>query len=142
MKNLNSLIRFNGNTEQVFDFYKSVFGGEFSAVMRWKDMPDKEFCEKMSDADKEKIMHISLPVGIGNVLMGCDVLESMGQNHSAGDNFFLSISAESKAEADRFFVALGQNGQILMPRENTFWGSYFGMLTDQFGIKWMIGFDG
>jgi PhnB protein len=139
---LNTLIRFNGNAEQAFDFYKSVFGGEFSAVMRWKDMPDEGFCEKMSDADKEKIMHISLPVGDGNVFMGCDVLESMGQNHSAGDNFFMSISAVSKAEADKFFAALGNNGQTIMPMENAFWGSYFGMLTDQFGIQWMIGFDG
>ncbi len=135
MKKIDSYICFVDTTEAAFNFYKSVFGGEFSALLRWKDMPDGECPGMVSEADGEKIMHISLPVGGENVLMGNDVLAGMGPELVSGNNFSISISADDKEEADRLFNALSVDGQPSMPMDNTFWGSYFGMLTDKFGIK-------
>lgn len=143
MKQMDTMIRFNGNTEEAFNFYKSVFGGDFDAVMRWKDMPAEvggNELGEITEADKNKIMHISLPIGKSNVLMGNDILESFGHRYTPGDNFSISISAESKEEADKLFDALSDGGHKIMPMADAFWGSYFGMLTDKFGIEWMISF--
>ncbi|MEO8795151.1 MAG: VOC family protein [Daejeonella sp.] len=135
MASLNPYLNFNGNTEEAFNFYKSVFGNEFSSVMRWKDMPDSE---KIPDTVREKIMHISLPIGKETILMGTDRIEEFGQQVTAGTNFNINVSTESTAEADKIFNALAKGGKPTMPMENTFWGSYFGMLTDKFGIHWMV----
>ncbi|HEX9962039.1 MAG TPA: VOC family protein [Pyrinomonadaceae bacterium] len=142
MATINPYIYFNGNTEEAFNFYKSVFGGEFAAVMRYKDVSQAEGYDgmKVAENDLEKIMHIALPVGNGNVLMANDVLESMGQLNEV-NNFSLSVSAESKEEADKLFGGLSEGGKVEMPLADTFWGAYFGMTHDKFGIRWMVNFD-
>ena len=137
MTAVNPYLNFMGNTEEAFTFYKSVFGGEFSALQRFKDTPE---AEKVSAADREKIMHISLPIGKGVTLMATDALESMGQKLEVGNNFSLSIDAESRAEADRLFDGLSKGGKVEMPMQKTFWGSYFGMIEDKFGIQWMVSY--
>lgn len=135
MPKLDPYLNFDGNTEEAFDFYKSVFGGEFDAVMRWKDNPQ---CEEWSDSDKEKIMHISLPLAGGNFLMGSDAIEMMGKKFAAGNNFQIAISPESRDEADRLFNGLSAGGTVIMPMQPMFWGSYWGALADKFGTQWMI----
>ena len=138
MPTINPYLNFLGNTEEVFNFYKSVFGGEFSAFVRFKDMPA---AGPISEADASKLMHVALPIGKGNTLMGTDALESMGHKLTVGDNFSLSVSADSKAEADKLFTALSTAGKVEMPMSDSPWGSYFGMSQDKFGIKWMVSYD-
>ncbi len=132
---MNPYLNFNGNAEEAFNFYKSVFGGEFKMVQRFKEVPGSE---KYSAAEGDKIMHISLPIGNGNFLMASDALESMGQKVNPGNNFYISLEADNKEEAKKLFNGLSSGGKIEMPLEDTFWGAYFGMLKDKFGIKWMI----
>lgn len=138
MAAINPYLNFAGNTEEAFNFYKSVFGGEFLTLQRFKDTPHGG---NVSEHEKNKIMHVALPIGKGNVLMGTDVLESMGQKLTFGDNFSIAIAPESKAEAEKLFNGLSAGGKITMPLQDTFWGAYFGMLTDRFGIQWMVNFD-
>ncbi len=137
MKTVNPYLNFSGNTEEAFNFYKSVLGGEFVGLTRFKDTPDRS---KLSGEEKEKIMHISLPVGKENILMATDALETMGHKVTTGNNFHLSVEAESKEEADKIFKGLSNGGKATMPMQDTFWNSYFGMLTDKFGIQWMVGY--
>lgn len=140
MATINPYIHFNGNTEEAFNFYKSIFGGEVT-IMRYKDVSEMEGCDgmKLNENDLEKIMHISLPLGNDNVLMANDVLESMGKV-SEINNFSLSVSAESREEADKFFNGLSDGGKVEMPLADAFWGAYFGMLEDKFGIRWMVNY--
>ena len=138
MATINPYLNFKGNTEEAFNFYKSVFGGEFMVLMRWKDAPE---AEKIPAGDLEKIMHVSLPIGKGNILMATDACESMGQTLSVGNNFYISISTESEEEADRLFNGLSAGGRVIMPLAKAFWGAYFGMFTDRFGIQWMVSYD-
>lgn len=137
MASLNPYLNFNGNTEEAFNFYKSVFGGEFLTLQRFKDTPEGD---KVAEADRDKIMHVALPIG-GNILMATDSLESMGQHLQAGNNISLSLDAASEEEADRLFQALSAGGKVDMALAKTFWGAYFGMLTDRFGIQWMVNYD-
>lgn len=139
MSTVNPYLNFHGNTEEAFNFYKSVFGGEFMAVMRYKDMPE---ADKIPAAELDKIIHISLPIGKNSILMATDTLDSMGQKLIPGNNFSLSVSPDSKNDAEKIFSKLSEGGKVIMPMENAFWGAYFGMLTDKFGIQWMINFDG
>jgi PhnB protein len=134
---LNPYINFNGNAEEAFLFYQSVFGGEFAMVMRFKDMPD----ERLTEADGNKIMHIALPIGKGNILMATDFLESLGQQMVEGNRHSLSLSAESKEEADRLYNALSVGGKITVPIADSPWGSYFGLFHDKYGIEWMLDYD-
>ena len=138
MATLNPYLNFNGNTEEAFNFYKSVFGGEFITLQRFRDTPE---AGKIPANEQDKIMHVALPIGPGNILMATDALESMGLKLVAGNNITLSINADSEAEADKLFNALAVGGQVSMPLEKAFWGAYFGMLTDQFGIQWMVNYD-
>ena len=138
MTTINPYLNFNGNTEQAFNFYKSVFGGDFLTVMRFKDAPQQ--CDKLAPADKDKIMHIALPIGDGNVLMATDSLESMGQKLTPGNNFSIAIAPKSRQEAERIFHGLSTEGKVQMPLQDMFWGAYFGMLTDQFGVQWMVNY--
>lgn len=138
MAAVNAYLNFMGNTEEAFHFYRSVFGGEFGFLQRFKDTPH---CSQMPDAEKEKIMHISLPIGKNMMLMATDVLESMGKSLVAGNNFSLCISTASEEETDKYFALLGAGGKISMPLEKMFWGAYFGMLTDKFGVQWMLSYD-
>ena len=138
MATINPYLNFNGNTEEAFTFYKSVFGGEFSSVIRFKDMPA---AGPVPPQDANKLMHIALPIGKGNILMATDALESMGQKLAAGDNFSLAMSADSPAEADKLFNGLSAGGKVEMPMGDAPWGSYFGMAKDKFGIRWMVSYD-
>lgn len=135
---INPHINFNGNAEEAFLFYKSVFGGEFARVMRFKDLSNPEFPMVASEA--EKIMHIALPIG-KNVLMGNDVPEFMGKTNENENRSKISISAASKEEAEQLFNGLSAGGQIEMPIADSPWGSYFGMFRDRYGIEWMVDFD-
>lgn len=138
MVTLNPYLNFDGNTEEAFHFYKSVFGGEFiGGISRFKDAPEGG---GVPEKDQDKIMHIALPIGKGNMLMGTDVLESMEQKLIAGNNFSLSLNVDNKAEADKLFGALSAGGETTMPMGQTSWG-YFGMCTDKFGIQWMVNYD-
>jgi len=137
MKAVNSYLNFPGNTEEAFNFYKSVFGGEFVGLTRFKDTPEGA---KLNAKEKEMLMHVSLPIGKGNVLMGTDAIESMGHKINTGTNYHLCIEADSKAEAEKIFNGLSTGGKVTMPLADTFWGAYFGMLNDKFGIQWMVNY--
>jgi PhnB protein len=138
MAQINPHINFNGNAEEAFNFYKSVFGGEFTKIMRFKDISSPEFPVTKNDANK--IMHVALPIG-KNILMANDVPESMGQTNENENRSKISISAESKEEADKLFNGLSVGGQIEVPIGDSPWGSYFGMFRDKYGIEWMVDFD-
>jgi len=138
MAQINPYINFNGNAEEAFTFYKSVFGGEFAKVIRFKELSSPEFL--VSENEANKIMHISLPIGT-NILMANDVPESMGKTNENEHRSKISISAESKEEADKLFIGLSAGGTIEMPISNSPWGSYFGMFRDKFGIEWMVDYD-
>ncbi len=140
---LNHYLNFKGNTEAAFNFYKSVFGGEFSALMRYGDMPAQEGMP-LSDDDKQKIMHVSLPINECTVLMASDVNDQFcaqtNQPFTVGTNHYISINLDSSEQdkAKQLFDALSKGGSIEMPLDKTFWGALYGAFTDQFGIKWMI----
>ena len=138
MAQINPYINFNGNAEEAFTFYKSVFGGEFAKIIRFKELSSPEF--PVAEKDANKIMHIALPIG-KNILMANDVPEFLGQVNENEHRSKISISAASKAEADQLFNGLSAGGQIEMPITNSPWGSYFGMFRDKFGIEWMVDFD-
>jgi PhnB protein len=135
MTTINPYLNFGGNCEEAFNFYKSVFGGEFLTVMRFKDSPPEL---NMPKDEGEKVMHVALPVG-KNTLMGSDVPSSMGPMKD-GSNY-ISISADSEDEATRLFNSLSKGGKVTMPLDKAFWGAYFGMCTDKFGTKWMVSHD-
>jgi len=140
MTTVNTYLTFKGNCEEAFNFYKTAFGGDFAFIGRFKDMPQDDPNNQVDKSDLDKIMHISLPIG-NTVLMGSDAGGEWAQKITQGNNFSVSINTDSKKEADRLFNTLSENGQVLMPMDKTFWDSYFGMFTDQFGIQWMVSFD-
>ena len=138
MTTLNPYLTFNGNCEEAFNFYKSVFGGEFPYLGRFKDMPPQEGCGEIPESEMEKIMHVSLPISKECILMGSDSSEAFGQATVVGNNFSLAVNTDSNEETERIFNALAEGGQITMPLDKTFWGAYFGMLVDKFGVQWMV----
>lgn len=140
MTTVNVYLTFNGNCEAAFNFYKSVFGGEFAYLGRFKDMPTMDGMPPVSDGDCEKIMHVSLPISKETILMGSDSGGEWGPKLQVGNNFSVSITADSKENADQLFTKLSEGGKITMPIGNTFWGSYFGSFSDKFGINWMVSF--
>ena len=135
---INPHINFNGNAEEAFNFYKSVFGGEFAKVVRFKDLSNPDFPVAKNEANK--IMHIALPIG-QNILMANDVPERMGKTNENENRSKISISAETREEADKLFNGLSAGGTIEFPIGESPWGSYFGMLRDKYGIEWMVDFD-
>jgi PhnB protein len=135
MKTLNSYLTFNGNCEEAFNFYKSVFGGEFSYLGRFSEMPG---AENVPEGAKNKIMHISLQISKETMLMGSDASEEYGTVVSFGDNISLYIGADTHEEVKSIFEKLSAGGTITMPLDKTFWSPLFGMLTDKFGINWMV----
>lgn len=137
MAQINPHINFNGNTEEAFNFYKSVFGGEFTKVVRLKDLASPEF--PVDKKEENKIMHIALPIG-NNVLMANDVPDFLGKVNERENRSKISINTESKEEADKLFNGLSAGGEVEMPMEDSPWGSYFGMFRDKFGIEWMVEF--
>lgn len=139
MAQINPYIHFNGNAEEAFTFYKSVFGGEFAMIVRFKDLSGPE--SPFSENEANKIMHIALPIGNSSVLMGSDTPEFMGKHNENETRSKISISAESKEEADKLFNGLSAGGNAEMPIADSPWGSYFGMFRDKYGIEWMVDFD-
>lgn len=135
---INPHINFNGNAEEAFIFYKSVFGGAFAKIMRFKDISSPEF--PVAENEANKIMYIALPIG-KNILMANDVPERMGRVNENENRSKISISAASREEADKLFSGLSAGGNIEVPMGDSPWGSYFGMFRDQFGIEWMVDFD-
>jgi PhnB protein len=140
MASINPYLVFNGNCEEAFLFYQSVFGGEFPYIGKFKDMPPAEGNPALSEEDENKIMHVTLPIGDGSVLMGSDSNSASGEVVFGG-NISISINTKSKEEADKLFNGLSAGGTVTMPMNQTFWGAYFGMFTDKFGINWMVNFD-
>ena len=138
MTTINPSINFNGNAEEAFTFYKSVFGGEFKTVARMKDLESPEF--PVDPADAEKIMHIALPIG-PNTLMGNDVPAGMGQTNENENRSKISVNVDSKEEADRIFSGLSAGGSVEFPIGDSPWGSYFAMFRDKYGIEWMVDFN-
>jgi len=137
MAKINLYLNFSGTTEEAFKFYKSVFGGEFIGLQRFKDTP---VVENLAEKDADKLMHVSLPLGENLLLHGTDMLESRGQTLLAGNNFSLMIEAASKAEAEEFFGKLSDGGKVITPMREEFWGAYYGAFTDKFGIQRMINY--
>lgn len=136
---INPYLHYNGNAEEAFNFYKSVFGGEFAMIARFKDLENPE--QPFPEEEANKVMHIALPIGKTNVLMGSDVPSVLGKVNEQENRSKISISAESKEEADHLFNGLSAGGNIEMPIADSPWGSYFGMFRDKYGIEWMVDFD-
>lgn len=131
-------LNFNGNTEEAFNFYKSVFGGDFKMLQRFSETPEGD---QLPEGDRNKIMHIALPLGSHTTLMGTDALESMGQQVTQGNNFYLSVHPDSKEKTDELFQKLADGGEVEMELQDTFWGAYFGMCKDRFGVQWMLNYE-
>ena len=139
MRAINSWINFNGNAEDAFTFYKSVFGGEFAKIIRFKDLASAEF--QVAENEANKIMTISLPVGKHNVLMANDVPEFMGRVNERENRSKIVVSADSREEADRIFTGLSAGGDVEGPIGDSPWGTYAGMFRDKYGIEWIVEFD-
>lgn len=134
MKQINPYIHYNGNAEEAFGFYRAVFGGNFATLKRFRDFPDF----KVPEEEADKIMHIALPVGGNNMLLGSDTPKSMGTHNENETRSKISVSTESREEADKLFQGLSAGGTVEMPMEDAPWGAYFGMFRDKYGIEWMI----
>ena len=139
MKAVNPYLNFNGNTEEAFTFYRSVFGGDFLAVIRFSDFPGME---GLAADDAGKLAHIALPLGTGNILMGTDALESKGHNLTMGTNSYISLETESAEEAARLFDGLSAGGRVEMPLQLTEWAEKYGSCVDRFGVQWMVSYTG
>jgi PhnB protein len=140
MAAINPYLTFDGNCEEAFLFYQSVFGGEFPFIGRFGDMPPTDGMPVSTEL-ANKIMHVSLPISGETILMGSDSSDAFGHATIMGNNISISINAESTEEADRLFNGLSAGGKVTMPMAKTFWGAYFGMFTDKFGINWMVNYD-
>ncbi|MFS8618026.1 MAG: VOC family protein [Solitalea sp.] len=137
MLKMHPYLNFDGQAEEAFKFYKSVLGGEFS-IFRMGDMPGGE---ELSESERQRTMHISLPIGDHVILMASDTLPSLGHKLTEGNNFSISLHPGSREEADRLFQGLSEGGEVDMPMEDQFWGDYFGSFKDKFGIHWMINYN-
>ncbi len=134
MMKLNPYLNFDGNAEEAFKFYQTVFGGELS-IMRMDSVPEMD---NLADDEKNLLMHVSLPLGDGQLLMASDCLKSQGQVLNVGNNNYISIMADSREEANSLFKGLSAGGVVEMPMEDMFWGDYFGAFQDKYGVSWMI----
>jgi PhnB protein len=140
MKSTNPYLNFNGKTEEAFNFYRSVFGGEFTMFQRFKDMPDMPGAPKVEEKDKNKILHVSLTMKNGVVIMGSDALESHGMKVIFGNSTHISIDAESEEETEKIFKGLSDGGKVTMTLQKMFWGAYYASFSDKYGINWMINY--
>lgn len=140
MATVNTYLNFPGNAEEAFNFYKSVFGGEFQGgISRMGEVPPQEGQPPLSETDKNLVMHVALPILGGHMLMGTDATESMGlPKVMFGNNVYINLQPDTRAETDRLFTALSQGGTVEMPLQDMFWGDYFGSCTDKFGVQWMF----
>ena len=138
MPKINPYLNFDGTAEEAFLFYKSIFGGEFHGpIFKMGGVPGSE---ALSEEEKNRVMHIALPIG-DNLVMASDVAPSMGQTVSVGNNNYISVFTDSKEQADEYFAKLSDGAEIEMPMEDQFWGDYFGSLKDRFGVNWMLNFN-
>ena len=134
---LNTYLNFDGNCREAFDFYRSVFGGEFMILQTFGDAPSEY---QPPEDEQDKVMHVSLPIG-DNILMGSDIPSNMGMTLVSGNNFSISVSPDSRDDAGRLFAALSDGGTVTMPMQDMFWGSYFGSCADKFGVNWQVNFE-
>jgi len=142
MAQTSTYLNFPRNTEEAFNFYKSVFKTDFvdGKINRFDDIPPMEGMPPIAEADKNLVMHVALPILGGHLLMGTDAPESMGFKVNKGNNVYISLHPDSRKEADELFAKLSDGGKVEMPMQDMFWGDYYGSLTDKFGIQWMINF--
>ena len=141
MARVNTYLNFKRNTEEAFNFYKQVFGGDFEGeISRFGDIPPHEGVPPIADEDKNLVMHIALPIFGGHLLMGTDAPESMGMTLVEGNNVHISLEPDSRSEAERLFKALSAGGKVTMDLQDAFWGAYFGSCVDKYGIQWMVNF--
>jgi PhnB protein len=140
MKGANPYLNFKGNTEEAFNYYRSVFGGEFPMLVRFRDFPDNGM--QVPEADLDKIAHIALPLGGENMLMGTDAVGEYGESLTFGTNFYITVSPESANEADTIFDGLSSGGQVQMPLQRTEWAEKYGSCVDRFGVQWMVSYEG
>ena len=141
MRSTNPYLNFNGRTEEAFNFYRSVFGGEFTMFQRFKDMPEMPGAPKIDGKDREKLLHVTLTLPNGVVIMGSDALESHGQKVIFGNSAHIMVDAESEAEANRLYEELSKGGKVTMPLGKMFWGALYASFSDRFGINWMVNFN-
>ncbi len=137
MTTSNIYLTFDGNCEEAFNFYKSVLGGEFHMLQRFKDMPPEY---KVGKEDLNKLIHVTLPIGKDTFIMGSDTGEQFSRGFKQGNNFSISLVVDTREEADRIFNGLSKGGKVIMAMANTFWGAYFGQFADKFGVQWMVSF--
>jgi len=142
MARVNTYLNFTNNTEEAFNFYKSVFGGEFSGggIARFSDIPPMDGAPEIAEADKNLVMHIELPILGGHTLMGTDAPESMGFKVNMGNNVYISLEPDSREETKKLFDALSAGGKVTMDLQDMFWGAYYGSCVDKFGVQWMLNF--
>lgn len=140
MAQTSTYLNFSRNTEEAFNFYKSVFGGDFlgGKINRFGEIPPQEGMPPIAEADKKLVMHVALPILGGHLLMGTDAPESMGFKVNQGNNVYIALHTDSRYEADILFTKLSEGGGVESPMQDMFWGDYYGALTDKFGIKWMV----
>jgi PhnB protein len=139
MTTVSTYLNFPGNTEAAFVFYRTVFGGEFQGgIRRFADLPAAPGQPPIPESDRHLVMHVALDIGGGHLLMGTDAPESMGFKVTFGNNVYINLSPDTRAETDRLFAALAEGGKVEMPLQDMFWGDYFGSLTDKFGVQWMF----
>lgn len=139
MAKLSVHIAFNGNCEEAFNFYRSIFGGEFSMVSRNKDIPS-DVPSPASVEENDKVLHIGLPIGNNGELMGCDMPQAFSKADRP-NSYNVSISTDSEEQAKQYYEALQEGGKVNMPLDKTFWGAYFGMVVDKYGVQWMVSYD-
>jgi PhnB protein len=139
MARTSTYLNFMGKTEEAFSFYGTVFGSQpVGPIQRMKDVPASPGMPQLSDAERNLVMHIELPIVGGHVLMGTDALESMGHTLTFGTNISINLEPDTRQEAERLWKALGVGGKVGMELQDMFWGGYFGSLTDKFGVQWMV----
>jgi len=140
MAKVGTYLNFARNTEEAFNFYKTVFGGEFAGpgFSRFRDIPPSPDVPPVAEADKDLVMHVELPILGGHLLMGTDAPESMGFTVNTGNNVHISLETDTKEQTDKLFTALSNGGKVTMPLADMFWGAYYGSCTDKYGIQWMF----
>lgn len=138
MARVSTYLNFMGKTEEAFNFYRSVFGGEFNSFQRMSEVPTMPGQAPLPEHEKSMVMHVELPTLGDHVLMGTDALESMGHSLSFGDNVSINLEPDTREETERLFARLGEGGKVTMQLAEMFWGGYFGSLTDRFGVQWMF----
>jgi len=137
MVSTNTYLHFAGNAEKAMNYYKKVFNGTFTIFQRYKEIPGGE---KLSADEQDKLIHVTLNIGNGIIIMATDALPSMGRHVTEGNNFYTCLHTGSEEETEKLFALLSEDGQVEMPLNKTFWGAYFGMCRDKFGVQWMINY--